>query len=92
MCNNIRAVGSGVFCALRTEAIYRRPPVISSQSVRAESDSRAYKGVESLQEMSQLRAAAGSWGRGQLGSPEEGERPPLEEVTKPRSENRDWEH
>jgi hypothetical protein len=28
--------------------------------------------------------AAGSWGRGQFGNPEEGERPPLEAVTRER--------
>jgi hypothetical protein len=33
--------------------------------------------------------AAGSWGRGQFGNPDEGERPPLEAATKQRSENRD---
>jgi hypothetical protein len=31
----------------------------------------------------------GSGGRGQFGNPEEGERPPLEDVTKQRSEDRD---
>jgi hypothetical protein len=42
---------------------------------------------------SQLRfAEACIWGPGQFGNPEEGERPPLEAVTKQRSEDCDWEH
>jgi hypothetical protein len=34
----------------------------------------------------------GSWGRRQFVNPEKGEHPPLEAVTKQRSEDRDWEH
>jgi hypothetical protein len=37
-------------------------------------------------------AEAGSWGRGQFGNPEEGERPPLEAATKQHSKDRDWEY
>jgi hypothetical protein len=38
---------------------------------------------------SQLRGAAGCCVRGHFGDPDEGERPPLEDVTKQRSEDRD---
>jgi hypothetical protein len=48
-------------------------------------------GVESLQADGQLRVAVAG-ARGQLENPEEGERPPLEAVSKQRSEDRDWEH
>jgi hypothetical protein len=44
---------------------------------------------ESLQAVSW---EAGTWGRGQIGNPGEGERPPLEAATKQRSEESDWEH
>jgi hypothetical protein len=48
---------------------------------------------ECLQADGQLRVAeSGSWARGQLGNPQEGERPTLEAATKQRSEDRDWEH
>jgi hypothetical protein len=55
-------------------------------------DRRSYHNLD-FGANSQLRAAeTGSWGRGQFGNPEEGERPPLEAATKHRSEDRDWEH
>jgi hypothetical protein len=47
---------------------------------------------ECLQACSLLRAAAGSWGLEQFGNPEGSECPPLETLTKQRSEDSDWEH
>jgi hypothetical protein len=42
--------------------------------------------------VSQLVDSCSSWGRGNFGNPEEGEREPLKGASKQRSEDRDWDH
>jgi hypothetical protein len=72
-----------------------KAPVVNNSDFDSDFDYQAVEretaGRESVESCSCEKWEAGCWGRGQVRNPEEEVRPLLEDVTKQRRQDRDWE-